>query len=69
MSLPATGWSTEVNGERKGKKEKKLKLGWKTLTTALLEKHSVQIKQVPVCEECNNRFRGTQPSFFFFFFF
>lgn len=67
MLLPATGWSAEVNGKKK-RERKKLKLGWKTFTTALLEKHSVQIKQVPVCEECNNRFRGTLPSFFFFLF-
>lgn len=49
-----------------------MKLGWKSFTTAFFEKHSVQIKQVPVCEECNNRFRGTFPSFslcFFLFFF
>lgn len=48
-----------------------MKLGWKSFTTAFFEKHSVQIKQVPVCEECNNRFRGTFPSFsrcFFLFF-
>lgn len=50
--------------DREGeKKNYRLKLGWKTFTTAFLENHSVQIKQVPVCEECNNRFRGTFPSF------
>ena len=51
-------------GERKRKKKNyRMKLGWKTFTTAFLEKHSVQIKQVAVCEECNNRFRGTFSSF------
>lgn len=48
---------------REKKKNYRLKLGWKSFTTAFFEKHSVQIKQVPVCEECNNRFRGTFPSF------
>ena len=58
-------------GERERERNCRVKLGWKTFTTAILEKHSVQIKQVPVCEECNNRFGGTSPSFclvlFFFF--
>lgn len=63
MLLPSTRWSAEGNGKRdKEGKNYRLKLGWKTFTTPFLKKHSVRIKQAPVCEECSNRFGGTFPS-------
>lgn len=61
--------ANEREREKKKITDYRQKLGWETFTTAFLKKHSVQIKQVPVCEECNNRFRGTFPSFCLFFFF
>lgn len=64
MLLPSTGWSAEANEkERERDRENyRLKLGWKTFTTVFLEKHSVQIKQAPVCAECNDRLERSFPS-------
>lgn len=67
--LQRGGLLREMANEKEREKNYRLKLGWKTFTTPLLEKHSVQIKQAPVCAECDDRFGGTFPSLCLFLIF